>query len=133
MVERRKNKRFPSKLLITTVYRDEMNKVIMDDSIFTEDIGIGGMRLAFPRPLPRGKILDLKVFLFADPIHLPAQGRVIWSNKKQGLELVAANKSDKDKQKNELFWVGIQFVNIDAFTQDRILQWIKKEFNTDEA
>ena len=131
MVERRKYKRFKKKLLITTMYQDEANKMMVEDTIYSENIGAGGMRLVFPYDLPKGKILDLKVFLFPDPVHLPAQGKVIWSDKKQGLELQVLDK--KEQKEQELFWVGIQFINVDPFSQERILRWIKKEFNVSEV
>lgn len=131
MIERRKYKRFKSKLLITTVYRDEMGKIVAEDSIFSEDIGAGGMRIVFPRRLPKGKILDLKVFLFSDPIHLPTQGKVVWSSAKQGLELAVTD--NRSKAESEFFWLGIQFIDIDPFTRDRIFRWIKKEFDVKEV
>ncbi len=128
MIEKRKHRRFKAKLLLAVVYQDETGQINTQDSAFSEDISAGGLRISFPSQLPKDKILDLKVFLFADPIHLPAQGKVVWSEKKQGLELAAVR--GKDKQKNELFWVGIEFINVDFFTQERILRWIKKEFGT---
>lgn len=126
MLERRKYQRVKSKLLITTVYRDDKDKIVTQDSIFSEDISAGGLRILFPSRLAKDKILDLKVFLFADPIHLPAQGKVTWSDKKKELELAAAE--NKDKRQDQLFWAGIEFINIDSFTRERILRWIRKEF-----
>lgn len=131
MTERRKHRRFKTKLLIATVYRDEKGQINTQDSIFSEDIGAGGLRIIFPFSLPKNRILDLKVFLFSDPIHLPVQGKVVWSDKKQGLELAVSDK--KEQGQKELFWVGIQFVNVDPFSQERILRWIKKEFNVSEV
>jgi hypothetical protein len=52
---------------------------------------------------------------------------VIWSDNKQGLELAVSDK--KEQGQKELFWVGIQFINVAPFSQERILRWIKKEFN----
>lgn len=131
MIEKRKYKRFKSRLLIATVYRDEMDRIVTEDAIFSEDIGVGGLRMLYPRRLAKGKVLDLKLFLFSDPIHLPAQGKVVWSREKQTLKLTV--NSDKDKAKNALFWIGIQFIDIDTFTRERILRWIKREFNVRSA
>ena len=131
MLERRKYKRFKKKVLITTMYQDETSKMVVEDSIYSEDIGAGGLRLVFPYHIPKGKILDLKVFLFPDPILLPTQGKVVWSDKKQGLELAISDK--KEQKEQELFWAGIQFINVDPFSQERILRWIKKEFNVSEV
>jgi len=130
MIERRKYRRFKAKLLLAIVYQDEKGEINTQESIFSEDISAGGLRIVLPFPLPKDKILDLKVFLFSDPIHLPAQGKVVWLDKEQGLELVPVE--NKDKQKRELFWAGIEFINIDFFTQERILRWIKKEFGVKE-
>jgi c-di-GMP-binding flagellar brake protein YcgR len=130
MVERRQFKRFRSKLMITTIYRDETDNIIVEDSIISEDIGAGGMRIVFPRQLPKDKILDLKVFLFSDPIPLSAKGRVVWSQEKEKLEVqVSAGKTEGS---NQIFWAGIQFVDIEPFTQERIIRLIRKEFNAQE-
>ena len=126
MSERRKYRRFKSELVITTVYRNENGKIVTDESIVSEDIGIGGLRIKFPRKIPKGKVIDLKVFLFSDPIHLPAKGQVVWSSEKQKLELSTRNGEDKSQE--ELFWIGVQFVDIDNFHRERVLRWIKKEF-----
>lgn len=127
MVERRKYRRFKSRLLITTLYRDEHDKIVTENSVLSEDIGLGGLRLVFPRRLQKGKILDLKVFLFSDPIHLPARGKVMWSGEKQVLEL--ATPDSVGGAEKELYWIGIQFIDIDAFHRERILRWIQKEFH----
>ena len=127
MVERRKYRRFKSRLLITTLYRDEHDKIVTENSVLSEDIGLGGLRLVFPRWLQKGKILDLKVFLFSDPIHLPARGKVMWSGEKQVLEL--ATPDSVGGSEKELYWIGIQFIDIDAFHRERILRWIQKEFH----
>lgn len=130
MVERRQFKRFKSKLMITTIYRDETDNIIVEDSIVSEDIGAGGMRIVFPRQLPKDKILDLKVFLFSDPIPLSAKGRVVWSQEKEKLEVqVSVGKTEGG---NQIFWAGIQFVDIEPFTQERIIRLIRKEFNAQE-
>ena len=85
------------------------------------------MRVSCPSLLPKGKTVDLKLFLFCDPIHLPAQGKVVWSNKKQELEVSIGDKETNSESK--LYWAGIQFVDIDAFTRGRIMRWIRKEFS----
>ena len=130
MDERRKHRRYKSGLLVTTIYRNEQDRVVTLDSILSEDIGIGGVRVVFPKRLPKGKVLDLKVFLFSDPIHLPAKGKVVWSAQKEVLELAARDSDIALPQ--ELYWVGIQFVDIDSFHRERILRWIKKQFNVKE-
>jgi len=127
MDERRKTRRYKGKLLIATVYRDDSGRIVTEDSIFSDDIGTEGLRISCPSLLPKGKILDLKVFLFHDAIHLPAQGKVVWSDKKQELEMVVSNK--KTKSEGALYWAGIQFVDIDVFTRGRIMRWIRKEFS----
>jgi len=131
MIEKRAYRRFKTKVLITTVYRDKSDRIVTDEAIFSEDISRGGLRIVFPRQLPKGKILDLKVFLFSDPIHLPAHGKVAWSNKKQGLQLTSVD--NREKPGEELFWVGVEFIDIDPFTRDRILRWIRKEFDLKEV
>ncbi len=131
MTERRKEIRFKTNLLMSIVYRDEDNSIVTEEAIFSEDISAGGLRILFPHQLPKGKVLDLKLFLFSDPIHLPTQGKVVWSNRKQALEVKIAD--GKKKQGEEVFWVGIQFINVDQFTQQRILRWLKSEFNIKEA
>lgn len=127
MDERRKTRRYKGKLMIVIVYRDDSGHIVTEDSIFSDDIGTGGLRISCPTPLPKGKTLDLKVFLFCDPIHLPTQGKVAWSVKKQGLEVAVSNK--KTKSEGGLYWAGIEFVDIDEFTRERIMRWIRKEFN----
>ena len=66
MAEKRKHKRFKSKLLVVTIHHDEKDKIVVNDEIYSEDIGAGGIRIAFPKKLPKGKIVDLKLFLFSD-------------------------------------------------------------------
>jgi c-di-GMP-binding flagellar brake protein YcgR len=133
MVERRRYRRFKIRLLVVATYQDKTGKIIVEDAVFSEDIGGGGIRLVFPRLLAKEKILELKVYLFSDSLHLPTKGKVIWTKAKnmQELELVANSKQHKSKK--QLFWLGIQFVNIDTFTQQRLLNWIKREFNVKEA
>ena len=112
------------------MYRNEDGKIITEDSIISEDIGLGGLRVMFPHKLPRGKVLDLKLFLFSDPIHLPAKGKVAWSSEKQVLEL--STYDNEKKSLHEIFWLGIQFIDIDSFHRERILRWIKKKFRVKE-
>jgi hypothetical protein len=127
MEERRRHKRFKHKLLITVVSRDENDNIFAESEIYSEDVSLGGLRLAVPRQQVKGGIIDMKIFLFPDTIHLPASGKVVWSDRKQGLEV----KIDEQNHDNsdDIFWSGIQFVNIDEFTRERIIRWIKKEFN----
>lgn len=124
MVERRRDKRFKKQLLIATMFRDEEGNMVVEDNVYSEDISLGGIRLNFPYNIAKGKILDLKVFFFNDPVHLPAQGKVVWSEKKQALEVSSGEK--KRRAESELYWVGIQFVDIDTFSRDRIIRWIEK-------
>ena len=84
------------------------------------------MKVVLPKKLPRNELVDLNVYLFSDPIPLPARGKVIWSDDKQKFEL---KKSSKPKANAEPdYWVGIQFINIDNFTQERIVRLVEKEF-----
>jgi c-di-GMP-binding flagellar brake protein YcgR len=133
MVERRKYKRFKIRLLVVATYKDKTGKVVVEDAIFSEDIGGGGLRLVFPRLLAKEKILDLKVYLFSDSIHLPTKGKVVWAKPKSMKELELVANNNWHKSKNQPFWLGIQFINIDAFTQERLLNWIKREFNVKEV
>ncbi|MFH1622233.1 MAG: PilZ domain-containing protein [Candidatus Omnitrophota bacterium] len=130
MQEKRKSRRYKAKLLIATVYSDDSGRIVTEESIFTHDISLEGLRLSYPSQLPKGRILDLKIFLFNDPIHLPARGKVAWSNKKKTLEVAVSNK--KNDSAEELYWAGIQFIDVDAFTRERILSWIRKEFDVVE-
>ena len=131
MIERRRDKRFKKQLLISTMFRDEDGNMVVEDNLCSEDISAGGLRLNFPYEMAKGKILDLKVFLFSDPIHLPAQGKVIWSKKKQALEVAVGDK--KRKADSEVYWMGIQFVDIDAFSRERIIRWIEKGIEEDKT
>jgi hypothetical protein len=124
MIERRKEQRFKKKLLIATMFRNEEGEMVVEDAVYSEDISVGGLRLNFPHQVAKGKILDLKLFFFSDPIHLPAQGKVVWSEKKQALEVAAGGK--KKDADSELYWVGIQFIDIDTFSRDRIIRWVEK-------
>lgn len=113
-------------MIMTTVYRNDADKIVTEDSIVSEDVGVGGVRVRFPHRLPMGKIIDLKVFFFSDPIPLPAKGRVMWSSEREVFETPAQEKGDQSNK--EFYWMGIQFVDIDAFHRERILRWIKREF-----
>jgi c-di-GMP-binding flagellar brake protein YcgR len=124
VLERRRDKRLKKQLLISTMFRDENGDMVVEENLYSEDISAGGLRLSFPYEMAKGKILDLKVFLFSDPVHLPAQGKVIWSKKKQALEVAVGDRKKKDD--SEVYWMGIQFVNIDAFSRERIIRWIEK-------
>lgn len=117
-------------MFITTIFRNEDNELVTEDSILSEDISMGGLRLVVPHKLAKGKIIDLKIFLFPDPIHLPAKGRVAWSSEKEKLEM--ASRDDVEESEKELYWVGIQFIDVDAFHRERVLHWIKKEFKVIE-
>jgi len=129
MVEQRKYRRFKSKMLVVTIYRDENGKININDEVFSEDISAAGIKIIFPRQLPRGQLLDLKLYLFSDPINLPAEGRVVWCKETQNLEIAL----DTDKEKNnKLFWVGVQFINVDSFTRQRLLRWIKRNFEVED-
>jgi hypothetical protein len=77
VLERRRDKRLKKQLLISTMFRDENGDMVVEENLYSEDISAGGLRLSFPYEMAKGKILDLKVFLFSDPVHLPAQGKVI--------------------------------------------------------
>ncbi len=129
MIERRREKRFKKKLMITTMFRDESGNIVTEDSIYCDDISASGARLVCPHKIPKGKLLDLRVFLFSDPIHLPAQGKVVWSEKKQTLELVKGKKKQDD---DEMYWVGIQFINIDVFSRERIIRLLDKGIENEE-
>lgn len=131
MVERRKFRRFKGNLVITTVYRNESDKIVSEDFVVSEDVGMGGMRIVFPHRLPKGKIVDLKVFLFSDPIFLPATGRVMWSSKRDVAEV--STQDNGVPVENGQYWIGIQFIDIDQFHRQRILRWIKKEFQVVEV
>jgi len=131
VIERRRDKRFKKQLLITTMFRDDTGNMVVEDNIYSEDVSAGGLRLNFPYEMAKGKIVDLKVFFFSDPIHMPAQGKVIWSKKKQALEVAVGDKGKKAE--SELYWMGIQFVNIDAFNRERIIRWIEKGFAEDKT
>lgn len=131
VIERRRDKRFKKQLLITTMFRDDTGNMVVEDNLYSADISAGGLRINFPYEMAKGKIVDLKVFFFSDPIHMPAKGKVIWSKKKQALEVAVGDKGKKDE--GELYWMGIQFVNIDAFNRERIIRWIEKGFAEDKT
>jgi hypothetical protein len=40
------------------------------------------------------------------------------------LEVAVGDRKKKDD--SEVYWMGIQFVNIDAFSRERIIRWIEK-------
>ena len=126
MDERRKTPRFKKKLLITTIYQNDAGEILTDDSIFSADISTSGLKISCPALLPKGRILDLKVFLFSDPICLPARGKVVWSNEKRRLEVTTGHR--ETKLEGGLYWAGIQFVDIDLMTRMRIMTLLKKEF-----
>jgi len=127
-MERRKYARINKKLVIYVVYRGMQHgrDIQVEEHTFTEDIGAGGARIVLPSGLPKDKPLNLKVFLFSDPLPLPAKGKVVWSEEKQRIEIKANSHSKSDSGKR--YWIGIQFVEIDPFTQERILHLVKKEF-----
>ena len=132
MDERRRWRRYEGKLLIATIYHDDSGKIVTEESLFSHDISTGGLRLSLPFPLPTGKVLDLKVYVFSDPVPAPVQGKVTWFNKKEGSEADLSGKKTESRKAKELYWAGVQFVNIDMFTRGRILRWIKKEFGVEE-
>jgi c-di-GMP-binding flagellar brake protein YcgR len=126
-MERRKYARINKKMVIYVVYRDMQHgrNIQVEEHTLTEDIGAGGARIVLPSGLPKDKPLNLKVFLFSDPLPLPAKGKVVWSEEKQRIEIKANSHSKSDSEKR--YWIGIQFVEIDPFTLERILQLIKRE------
>ena len=127
-LERRKSKRINRQLVISVIYKSkqEGRDILVEEYAFIEDIGAGGVRIILPEQLPKDKPVDLKLFLFSDPIPLPARGRAVWSKVKQRFEikLNAAPKFDSGKK----YWIGIQFVEIDPVTQERIIRMIKEDF-----
>ena len=127
-IERRKSRRVYKQLVISVVYKSEYEgrDIFVEEYALTEDIGAGGVRIILPRHLPRDKSVDLKIYLFSDPIHLPTRGRVVWSSEKKKFE-IKLNSSPKYTSEKK-YWIGIQFVEIDPVTQDRIIRMVKKEF-----
>ncbi|MFH1777009.1 MAG: PilZ domain-containing protein [Candidatus Omnitrophota bacterium] len=127
MVEQREHRRLKNKMVISVVYRDEHNQIDVEQDIIGEDISPGGLKITLPHQLPKGKIIELKLFLFSDPIPISTKGKVAWSNEKQKLEVTSPDKNDK--LNSRIYWVGIEFIDIEPFTQERIIRWIKKEFD----
>ena len=128
-MERRKCARINKKLVIYVVYRgmQQGRDIQVEEHAFTEDIGAGGARIVLPFGLPKDKPLNLKVFLFSDPLPIPAKGKVAWSEEKQRIEIKANSHSKSGSEKK--YWIGIQFIEIDSFTQERIMRLVKKEFS----
>ena len=126
-MERRKYARINKKLVIYVVYRGTQHgrDIQVEEHTLTEDIGAGGARIILPSGLPKDKPLNLKIFLFSDPLPLPAKGKVVWSEEKQGIEVKVNSHSKSDSEKR--YWIGIQFVEIDPFTMERILHLVKRE------
>ena len=127
-IERRKFKRIKKQLVISVIYKSkqEGRDILLEEHTFTEDIGAGGVRVILPEQLPKDKPVDLKLFLFSDPIPLPASGRAVWSKAKQKFEIKLNTSPSSHLQKR--YWIGIQFVEIDPVTQERIIRLVKKDF-----
>ena len=131
MSERRKYKRFKNKMLISTLYQDDKDAIEIHDSVLTEDIGAGGVKISIPKKFPKGKVLNLKIFLFSDPIPLNVEGKIVWMESKKRLDIDKKTKSNKEE--DGLLWAGVQFINVDPFVQERVIRWIKEEFDVNEV
>jgi len=126
--EKRKSKRINKQLVISVIYKSkqEGRDILVEEHAFTEDIGAGGVRIILPEQLPKDKPVDLKLFLFSDPIPIPARGRAVWSRERQKFEIKLNKSPNSYLQKR--YWIGIQFVEIDPVTQERIIRLVKKDF-----
>lgn len=125
--ERRVHHRVNTKLVVFVIYklRQEGRDILVEERAVSDDISEGGVRILLPEELSRDKKLEVKVFLFSDPIPLPAKGRVVWSGEKQRLEIKSRPGSKEGVTKT--FWAGIQFIEIDPETQDRIIRLVRNE------
>jgi hypothetical protein len=130
MVEKRKHIRFTTRLPITTFFRDAEDRTFTENAVFSEDISAEGLRITYPQQLPKGTIIDLKLFLYYDPVPLSTQGKVVWSGKKKESRLAVID--NEDKEGHGLYWAGMQFININFFKRERILRWINKELTLEK-
>jgi|GEM_PF-1478263 len=126
--EKRKHSRIDSKLVVFVIYKlkQEGRDILVEEHALSDDISEGGVRIVLPKELSKDKPLDLKVFLFSDPIPLPAKGKVVWSGERQRLEI--KSKSASKEGTGKTYWIGIQFIEVDPDTQERIIRVVKKEF-----
>lgn len=124
MEERRKYKRVPKKTIVFVVYRKD-GEILFEESAAGEDLSEGGIKISLPINAPRGEEMDVKVYMFSDPIPILTRGKIVWSKKAELFDSYEISRSDEIKQ--TAYLAGIQFLNIDAFTRERILQWIKQE------
>ncbi len=111
------------KTVVTLIYKDREGFRI-EEVVMGEDISEGGVRIVIPRNIPRDEELNLKVYMFSDPIPLPAKAKIAWSQKR---ECPKIEKSDLGAAEEELYWAGIQFIDVDSFTRERIIRWVKRE------
>jgi len=125
--EKRKHSRVDSKLVVFVIYKlkQEGRDMLVEEHAISDDISEGGVRIVSPKELSKDKQLDLKVFLFSDPIPLPAKGKVAWSGERQRLEI--KSKSASKEGTGKTYWAGIQFIDVDPDTQERIVRVVKKE------
>ncbi len=125
--EKRKYQRVRENLVLSVIYKAEDSGLQTELHTVTEDIGAGGIRFVLPNQLPKDRLLDMKLFLFADPIPLYARGKVKWLKEGEGLK-VKAEKFFTKKKTRKAYWIGVEFIDIEPFTRRRILQLIKREF-----
>ncbi len=125
-IDRRKSQRLEKRMTLSVIYKSEEENIQVEEYTITHNISRKGARIILPAGLPKDKLLNLKIFLFSDPIAIPAKARVVWSEKKENIDIELS--SSKLSSREKVYWIGIEFIDIDEFTQGRIIRFVEKEF-----
>lgn len=115
--------RADKKTVVYVVYKKD-GETLMERSAAGQDISQGGMKLSLPKNIAKGEEVDLKIHVFSDPIPVSIKGKIVWSGKKAANPF--SDESRENDEKNIEYLTGIEFINIDQFTRERILRWVNE-------
>jgi len=125
MIEKRKYIRIPSKLLMMTFFENNKDRIVPDGVIYSDDISVEGLRMIYSQQLSKGTAIQLRLFLFSDPIPVFVQGKVVWSQKVNVDRGVFTN--DTEIKNDHYCRAGMQLINVNSFERERIRRWINKK------
>ena len=111
-IERRKYPRIHA----TFVEYSPIGEIIPQKKSFTENVGPGGICFLVDEEIKLKTHLSLKIYLPDSQEVIEAKGKVVWTKASSFLSVGKGNHYD----------LGLEFVEIDEYDQQRIWQYIEK-------
>jgi c-di-GMP-binding flagellar brake protein YcgR len=82
----------------------------------TKNISGGGMRISLLKKLGLGTLLDLEIFKYDEDIKARCRGKVVW-----------VWNEPMNKENEQLFEAGIQFINVQLLYIGRLIKYLETE------